>query len=404
MTRDALSGLRIVELGEGIAPAYCGKLLADLGADVVKVEPPVRGDVLRRRGPFPGDEPHPEHSALFLYLNTNKLGMTLDPSCSTGSELLRRLLERADVVIDGLAVGTLATWGLDDQTLRQSYPRLVVTHLSPFGQTGPYARYRGTSLTVLAYANIAWGIGEPGRPPLAIPYDQADYQGGMAGATATMMALLARERSGQGQVADVAAAETYATLYAQGMIPTFVFLGVTGQRQGHRRVDHYPYTILPCKDGYVCLICREGRQWRRFVEDILGNPEWTQSPRYRNRRVMAEEYPDEVDALLAPWLMSHTKEEIFALCRQRRVPFAPVRTMDEVANAAELEACGFFVAVPRDGSGPLRAPGPPFRMSATPWRIRRPAPRLGEHNAAIFCDELGVERAELVALSRSGII
>jgi crotonobetainyl-CoA:carnitine CoA-transferase CaiB-like acyl-CoA transferase len=400
---QALADLRVIEYGDFIAPAYAGKLLADLGAEVLKIEPPRRGDSLRRHGPFPDDVPDSEKSGLFLYLNANKLGITLDPTTATGREIFLRLVADADVLIENHRPGWLASLGLGYETLAQRNPRLIVTSITPYGQTGPYRDAPAYDITVCALGGIAVDVGEPGRAPLTPPLYQSEYQGGIGGAAATLTALLARNRTGRGQHADVATTELFSTIHSGGAAPTFVFLGPPPGRQGHRRADLYPYTILPCKDGYVCLIAREGQQWKRFLQAI-GWPAWADNPRYRDRRIVAEQYPDEMDQLVLQWLMQHTKEEIFALCRAHRVPFAPLRTADEILADPALAERGYWLELDHPVAGRLRYPGAPYKLSATPWACLRPAPLLGQHNAAIYCGRLGYSRQELVTLYRTGVI
>jgi len=204
---------------------------------------------------------------------------------------------------------------------------------------------------------------------------------------------------------DVSSADVMAALHvAHSHLPPALYEGARRKRAGHRNPRMpYPQATLRCKDGYMCMGAPQIQQWARFTQAI-GNPDWVQNPRYRKRRAMAQEYPDEVDALLAPWLMAHTKEEIFALCRQHHVPFAPIKTIDEVANDAHLAERGFFVTVDHPEAGPLRYPGAPYKLSGTPWAVHRPAPILGEHNEAVFCGLLGYSREELCALRRTGVV
>jgi crotonobetainyl-CoA:carnitine CoA-transferase CaiB-like acyl-CoA transferase len=402
-----LAGLRVLECSEGIAVGYAGKLLVELGAEVIKVERPRVGDRLRHHGPFPGDVPHREHSGLYLYLHVNKRGITLNLECATGKTMLQRLAATVDVVLESFLPGHLARLGLGFEELQACNSGLILTSISPFGQTGPYARTPAYDITVCAAAGITYSVGTPEHEPLTPPLFQSAYQAGMGGAAATMAALLARSSIGIGQHADVSALEIFATIHSGGTALTFLYLGETGRRSGNRRPDLYPYVMLPCRDGYVCLIAREGRQWRRFLE-VLGHPAWAEEPRYRDRRAMAEQYAEEVDALLAPWLMAHTKEEIFALCRAHRIPFAPVRTVAEVVADKQARARGFFVALHHPALGRLTFPGPPYCLGQDgtrhgPPRLE-PAPRLGEHNEQIYGGWMGMSREELMQLYRAGIV
>lgn len=399
-----LEGITVVEWGEFISAPFCGKLLAGMGAEVVKVERPVLGDRARQYGPFPDDVPNHEASGLFLSLNLGKRSVTLNAESATGRDLLRRLLERADVLVTNHAPGYIEGLALDYERLREVNPRLVVTTITPFGWTGPYRDYPGYDITVMALGGILFSVGEPGRAPLAPPCFQSDYQAGLAGASATVTALLAREATGRGQHADIAAYEPFSTYHSGATATTFVYEGVTGHRAGRRRADLYPYTLLPCKDGLLCLIARDGRQWKRFLVDVMQREDIANDPRYRDRRVVAEQYPEEMDALLEPWLRQHTREEVFALCRQHRVPFAPVRRVDEVLADPHLAERGYFTEVEHPVAGRLPYPGAPFQLSEAPWEVRGPAPALGEANEEIWCQRLGHSREEMVRLRQAKVI
>jgi crotonobetainyl-CoA:carnitine CoA-transferase CaiB-like acyl-CoA transferase len=397
-----LSGVKVVELGQGISAPYCARLLADLGAEVIKVEPPT-GDPSRRNGPFPGDVPDPERSGLFLYLNLNKRGVTLDLTKPNGRRLLHQLLERADILVENRAPAEMERWELDYATLRQRYPGLIVASITPFGQYGSYRDYKAYDINASAIAGISFSVGEPGRPPLAPPLSQIDYQGALAAAAGTTAALVHRNATGRGQQVDVSPMEILATIHSGGTVLTYTFLGVTGHRGGHRRPDLYPTTMLPCKDGYVCLIAREGKHWKKFLE-ALGNPEWTQNPRYRDRRTIAENYPDEMDGLLAPYLMNMTKQEFFEICREHRLPFGPVRSIDEVANDRHLAERGFWEQVRHDVAGEYPYAGRPYKLAYGDLPAFRPAPTLGQHNAEVYGEQLGYPPEELARLRQGGVI
>ncbi|MBI4308628.1 MAG: CoA transferase [Chloroflexi bacterium] len=402
-TEGTLTGLKVVELGSFVAAPFGAKLLADQGADVVKVEPP-GGDLARRIGPWPGDVPHPEKSGLFLYLNHNKLGVTLDVRAPTGRDILKRLLQGADVLVEASPPKVMEELGLDYVSLSRLNPRLIVTSITPWGQSGPYRDHKGYDLNCVAAGNVAYGVGYPDREPLAMPFWQGDHQAGLSAAGATVAALFARDRTGKGQHVDVAEAEVMACFFAGMYVPTYVFQGITGNRLGWRSgLGLFPQTILKCKDGWICLNAPQLEQWIRFVK-LMSEPEWTKDPRYRNRRAMGEEYPAEVEALLAPWFESRTKEEIFNACRQAHIPFAPVRTVDDLLADPQLRHRDFFVEVEHPEAGTWIYPSTPFKLSEAPPRIRRPAPRLGEHNEEVYCGRLGYSRRDLTDLRRTGVI
>jgi crotonobetainyl-CoA:carnitine CoA-transferase CaiB-like acyl-CoA transferase len=398
-----LSGLRVVEYGDFVSAPYCAKLLADLGAEVLKIEPP-RGDTARQRGPFPGDRPHPERSGLFLYLNTNKRGVTLDVSTATGRAILDRLLADADIFVHNQPPAALPGLGLDYPTLAAKHPRLIVTAISPFGQTGPYRDYKAYDITTAAAGGLSLGIGDPQRAPLKLPLTQSGIQAGLAAAIASLAAVFARDATGRGQAIDVAEADVWATFHTGVGVVAWVFSGRVRKRSGHRLLGlPYPHTVLPCKDGYVALQASERRQWERFIE-MIGSPEWAKSPRYQNRLANNEQYADELDALLAPWLMARTKDEIFAICREYKIAGAPLKTVEEVVHDEQLRERDFFVQIDSPETGPLTYPGLPFTFSEVPWKRSRRAPRLGEHNDAVYAEQLGYTPRQLTELRQVGVI
>jgi len=249
--------------------------------------------------------------------------------------------------------------------------------------------------------------GEPGREPLTPPLSLGHYQSGAAGAVAALAALFARELTGKGQQADISEAQVWATLHTGNQVSAYVMHGLKRMRWGHRTPGVYPYTILPCQDGYVSMIAIQGYQWKRFLE-LIGDgevPDWyANDPRFKERREISLKYADEMDALLAPWLMSHTKEEIYSLCREKRIPFAPVKNIKEVVNDSHLEVREYFVEVEHPATGPLKYAGAPYKLSQTPWKVDNPAPLLGEHNEEVYCQRLGYSREELSQLRRGEII
>ena len=392
MTQKALSGIKIIESGHFISGPYGAKLMADLGAEVIKIEDPVAGvDESRNHGPFPGDVPHLEKSGLFLWLNANKKGITLNLQSTEGKSVLEKLIADADILIRNAPPGKKRAWDMmpDYETLKQINPRIIVTSISPFGQDGPYMNYKAYELNVSAASGVSVASGDPEREPLVLPYFQTYYQAGAAAAGATLTAWLARTKTGKGQHIEISEVEVSANNLVGQHLTTFIYRGLTGIRRGHHGgYFNYPTACLPCKDGFVCLVAPQVAQWKRFIE-LMGTPEWSKEPRYRNRREMAESYPDEVDAFLIEWLKKYTKEEIFAMCMERHIPFSPVRTIEEVAKDPHLEARHFWTALEHPEAGRLQYPGAGYELSKTPVSLESPAPCLGQHNREILVDRLG---------------
>jgi crotonobetainyl-CoA:carnitine CoA-transferase CaiB-like acyl-CoA transferase len=382
--KGALDGIVVVEIGGFVGAPYAARSLGDLGATVIKVEPP-GGDPSRRHGPFPKDIPHPEKSGLFCLLNANKLGVTLDLTRAGDRERLDVLLSSADALVEDLHPDGALGVGLSPRDTAARFPRLVHASVTSFGHSGPWKHFRGHALQAGAAGAASIVIGEPRRPPLALPCSQPDFQAGINAAAGVVLALIERRASGRGQHVDVAAADVMA-FFGGITSPLYTATGLEWERAGHRASGSggfYPYTILPTRDGYLCMITRSGQPWKKFI-DALGAPAWSAEPRYRDRAALGRLYPDEGDALLAPLLGERTSAELQEMCRRLAIPFAMVRSTAEVRACPQLGARGFWVTVDREHTGPLTYPGAPWRFSKTPWRIRRPAPTLGQHNAEVF--------------------
>ncbi|MBI4307603.1 MAG: CoA transferase [Chloroflexi bacterium] len=404
MPGEALQGLRVVELGGPVAAPFCGRLMSLLGAEVIKIEPPGTGDPARHHGPFLRDMPHHERSGLFLALNLNKKGVTLDVSKAEGRKVLLDLLQKADILVESQPPKQMEQWRLDFRHLHQINPRLIVTSVTPFGWTGPYRDYKGYDINSQSLGGMTEGLGRPPREPLAYPYSQAALQGGLSGACATFIAILNRDETDAGQHVDISEAEVIATLQLGVYATNYMFVGMKSLRgviSGSRL--SYPTGFTNVQDGYMYCNAPQLAQWLRFLE-ILGNPEWTKNPRYRDRRAMASQYPQEVDALLAPWFMARTREEVFKACQEKRVPYCPVYNIGESMENPQIKARGFLAEAERPDTGPIQYPGLPVRFSETPWRITSAAPLLGEHNEEVYCGLLGMDRKRLVQLREEGVI
>ena len=413
MTYGLLNGLRVLELGEFISAPYCGKLLADMGADVVKIERVGVGDWARDYGPYPNDLPHRERSGLFLYLNADKRGVTLNLQTPTGRELLAGLVSRFDVLVHNLHPTEMDRVGVGYEALQAHNGRLVMASITPFGLTGPYRNWKAYDINLAAGGGICEGLGSPDREPLTFGTPEVGYFAGAAAASSVVMALLAREDGGPsanpgGQHIDIAEIETMAGLYNGPEALMAVYQWRVTRRTGHHALDFpYPNCILRCKDGYIFVGSPEGRQWRRLLE-LMGSPEWAQEPRFRNRTVMNNEYADEVDGYVEEWLLQHTKAELLDLALEYRIPLAPVRGFDEVRQDPSLAT--LFTDLDRPDTGPIAIPGPPYGLSglgspseAAAGRPRL-APTLGQHNNEVYCNELGFTPREVAQLYLTSII
>lgn len=371
---------------------------------MIKVEDPGCGDKARNHGPFPDDIPHAEKSGLFLSLNTGKKGITLNLSTDTGKDIFRKLIESSDVLVENNECGLMEDMGLDYKRLSSINPRLIMVSITPFGQSGPYNNYKAHHINACASGGEAVGIGHPDRKPLTMPLSLGGYQSGVCAATAILAALIGREKTQKGQYIDISEVEVWATLHVGTSALTYIYRGVTGIRRGiHAGYFRYPCTLLPCKDGYISMNAPQAEQWSRFL-GLMGNPKWAENPRYRDRRAMEEQYPDEVDALLIPWLKQYTKQEILELCQKNRIPFAPVYNIGEVLDQPQLKQLDFFVDLEHPQAGRLKYTKGPCTFHKTDWQWESSAPLLGEHNEQIYTQLLGYSKQDLENMRRSGII
>ncbi len=395
-----LEGIRVLELTEGVSGPYCGKLLADFGADVVKAERPA-GDVARRMGPFPTDTPDEEQSALFLHLNTNKRGITLDPSTPAGQDIVRRFAASVDVVIEGEAPGTLDGWGIGYDALRAANPRLVVTSVTPFGQTGPYARYRGEEIVYYAMGGPMNSTGLDEREPVKLAGNVISYQAGNVAATATLGAVLVAEQSGEGCHVDVANLETQEASIDRRLayLTGYAYNGGLPRREGTQRLTPAPMGIYPCADGYVQIITIPAWVPRMLatlqspeLNELYGDPGWLFNPAV----------PEATDAVLYPWLLERTRNEAMLAAQEHSWPVTALNTPADVIADRHYQERGFMVDVDHPVAGAIRQPGPPVRMQGG-WKLRRPAPTLGQHNDEVY-RELGLAGGEIAELRSAGTI
>ncbi|MGE3857294.1 MAG: CaiB/BaiF CoA transferase family protein [Dehalococcoidia bacterium] len=396
-------GVRVLEFSPFISGSYCAKLFGDLGAEVIKIEEPGRGDWTRREGPFPGDVPNEEASGLFLNLNTNKQGITLDPATPEGRAVFLRLAQHADVLVDGQRPGQLEALGLAPETLRAANPRLIVARVSPFGQTGPYRDYTAHHLNLFhaggegfvmpgGYANDL----HPDREPVAGPAHLAECDGGVIAASPIVAALLWREATGEGQVIDISVHE--GLLLLSGVeIERFADDGVLDTR----RTRNVPGGVVPAQDGYVVLDARADDMWRTMV-GVMGDPEWAQAPELTDRVTRSRAY-ETLRRGMGEWASTRTAEEIYHLTQRAGIATAACYTAEDFFKSKQTEARGFLVEIEHPVAGRLRYPSTPYQFAGIPKREFLPAPTLGQHTASVLTS-IGYGDADLQALRAAGAI
>ncbi|PKB80153.1 MAG: hypothetical protein BZY88_09530 [SAR202 cluster bacterium Io17-Chloro-G9] len=428
--QSLLAGVKVVDLTHYVAGPYCTKLLATLGADVVKIERPTGGDPLRHLtltpSPLPVGEGWPEAevreptSPWFLYLNTSKQSITLNLKSDQGTDILKRLVADADILVENFAPGTLDRLGLGYGFLNQINPALVVTSISNYGQTGPYRDWKSTEINLYAAGGLMNITGEEDRPPLKEGTPLAQLGAGQNAFAATMGALMYAEETGQGQHIDLSIAE-YATNILENALMQYSYSGVEYTRVGNRGYGRAAWGIYPCRDGHVGIISGPDTRWPE-IAGIMDREELA-DPRFISRQGRLEN-ADEIDALMLPWLLDHDKVEIFKAGQDHGLGFAYVATMQDILEMEQLIARNYFVELDHPTTGTLKYPGPPISLgnSTSPltkggseggnpagarqydgWVYRR-APLLGEHTREILQDRLGYDAASIQNLRDRGVV
>jgi len=403
MTERALSDLKVLEFGNLVSAPYCGKLMADLGAEVIKIEEPGIGDEARSRGPFSDNTPGLERSGLFAYLNTNKLSITLDPRTFLGKRIFKELVKDSDILLENHPPSFMEELGLTYKTLEKINPRLIMTSVTPFGQTGPHRDYKAYELNT--YNGCGYGyvstvcITEPVMPPVKAGGRQSEFGAAQSASVATMCAVYARDQIGAGQHIDISIQEIMAGQY-ESIIEHWTL--AENEMGGLTNPIIQPMIPLECKDGWIFLMCVEEDQFDRMVE-VMGNPEWADNELFQDRFLRAE-YADALVPLLTEWTMQHTKDEIFKMCQEAHIPVGPSYSSEDVVNSEHLNERKYFVEMDHPEMGGAKYPGAPYRLSVTPWQIGRHAPSLGEHNEEIYCHRLGYSKEDLVRMRQAGVI
>jgi len=396
----ALSGLRVLDLTDYRAQ-LCGRLLADMGADVIKVEPP-GGDAARRIGPFADDVAHPDRSLFFWFYNLNKRSMTLDVTQTQGAEILLALAKSADLVIESFKPDRMRELGVGWETLGQVNSALILLSIAPFGQTGPYRRLEADDTILTALSGMLYVNGSPGQKPVRPLGLQAYHSAAYYGAVGAMCALFARERDGTGQWLDVSMQEA-ATAALEHVAGSFFGDGRVEPRRSTLHWSRY-FRVGKCRDGYI-MHCTLG-DWTSLVEWVAGDrkaqdltaPEW-QDAIYRAQH--AEHLFDVLD----DWVKDYSRDELLERAQMLRLPYAAVRSPEALFDDEQLRARSYFMSVEHPELGRTYLyPGAPYLFNGSPWRVYRRPPLLSEHTSEILRQELGMKTDHIAALLAEGII
>ncbi len=399
MPERALEGVKVIDLTHQIAGPYCTKLLADFGADVIKVERP-GGDPARRLPPFFHDETDADKSLLFLYLNTNKRGITLNLKTIQGKAMLRDLIRGADMLVENYSPRVMPGLGLDYEALREINPSLVMTSISNFGQTGPYRDYRAADIVEYALGGLMYIFGGYDAPPLKHALHQAQFRAGTDSASASLMAMYHQRLTGQGQRVDVSIQECVAS-GLRDVVDNYTYSGAVRRREPNHRGDMT--RIREVSDGYILpnpgITAR--LNWS-VVADFLEAPELndekfnTASARLANAEALGE--------VMDRNFSNKKMYDMFYAAHKLRFIYGMVQSPEQVLADVQFAAREFFVDVDHPATGKVRYPGAPFRMEGTPWQVTRPAPTLGEHNQELLGEPFGYSDIDLSRLRAMEVI
>ena len=402
MASQALSDLRVVEYAEMVSGPMCGKLFADMGAEVIKLERPGAGDEARRHPPYPGDIPHPEKSGFFLYLNTSKKSVTLDPATPTGAAIFKKIIASADVLIENHAPGFMASIGLGYQTLRTINPRLIVTSVTPFGQIGPYRDWKGTDLIEFAMSltgyNTPTMVDDPDKEnPLRAPGHAAEMMGAATAAASTMMAIFQRDLTGEGQWIDAPCWQSTVNT-AKIEMAAFTYLGMPFSRQrGKVAVGLEP---LPCRDGFIYTLWAADAHYLA-LKTLLGNPPELDSELF-DTLAGRQDNDDVLRRIFREHLLKHDVEFLVREGQRMGLTIGPVHTVAQAAEHPHLRARNAFAPIDHPMAGRFDYPGALVQMTVTPPVATR-APLLGEHNLETL-QRIGYGVADIQELRAAGVI
>ena len=386
-----LTDVTVIELSEHISASACAKTMAALGARVIKVEAP-HGDPARRMGPFPQDDPHPEKSGLFLYLNMGKKGVTLDLHTKEGQNIFRALVKKANILVHDLGPGVMDSLGLGYQELEKETPHLVFTSITPFGERGPNVHYASEDIVLEAASGMMLQQGSPEREPIKMGGNIIYYRAGASAFTGSMAALLHAEATGAGQKVEVSIQEV---LLHDDFITVESYL-CRGEDLRRRLAP----MLLPCKDGWF-YIRAFPHEWPRLAR-ALDLPELEGDDRFIDMQSRSR-HAAELNEIILSKLVDYSKKEVYDRLQRHKVSTAYLANVEDLFQSEQYQAHGFFVTIDHPEAGPLAYPGAFAALGDLEWKHGR-APLLGEHNAEIFCDDLGYSRQDLVRLRQLGVI
>lgn len=394
-----LSGVRVLDVATFLAGPFCGTILGDFGADVIKIEQPKAGDPMRRFGTISesGD------ALIWLTEGRNKKSITLDLRSPEGADVLKKLVANSDVLIENFRTGTLERWGVGWETLREVNPKLVMLRITGFGQTGPKAHDPGFARIAHAFSGLSYLAGQPDGPPL-MPGSTTlgDYLSGTYGALGVLMALRVVESTGEGQYIDIGLYEPVFR-FLDEMASVYAYNGFVRERMGADTVNVVPHSHYPTKDGkWVAIACTNDRMFARLAE-VMGQPELAEANHYGQVEARLENRAA-VNTIVTEWTSSLDQADVLARCGQGEVPSGPIHNVADIFEDPQYAARENLIKFAHERIGELTMPGIVPKLSGTPGRVASLGPSLGEHNNDVLRDIAGLSEAEVDALRERGVI
>jgi crotonobetainyl-CoA:carnitine CoA-transferase CaiB-like acyl-CoA transferase len=393
--QGALTGIRVIELGQLIAGPFCGQLLGDMGAEVIKVEPPGQGDPMRKWG-------RGEHKLWWEVVSRNKKSVSANLRVPEGQEIVRKLAAHADILIENFKPGTLEKWGLGPDVLTGINPRLIVVRVSGYGQSGPYSGRAGFGGIGEAMGGWRYIVGDPDRPPSRMGVSIGDSLAATYGCLGALAALHARERTGRGQVVDSALYEAVLQVM-ESLVPEYQVSGYIRERSGSKLPGIAPSNVYRCKDGEYLIGANQDAVFARLCA-AMGRPELATDPRYVDH-VARGRNQDELDAIVEAWTRTKTVAEVEATMIEHSIPAGIIYRAPEMLDDPHFAARNALIEVETPRWGKVKMQNAfPF-LSDTPSSVRAPAPaRIGQHNDEVYRGLLGLEPVEIERLAASGAV
>ncbi len=396
--------MKVLEFCTKVSGAYSTKLLADLGAEVIKIESPAIGDEARKKGPFPNDIPHSDSSGHFMVLNTNKFGITLNPESPTGQKIFKKLVENVDVLVEDSPPDKMDKIGLGYEELKQLNPGLIMTSITPFGLSGPYKDFKAKHLNTIHASGqgniLPIPAKDDSRPPVIIGGNKGGFDAGMNAAVSILAAYFWKGITGKGQFIEISKQEGLISMQRVESA-TYPNDGINVSRL-YETHKNYIGGVMPCIDGHIVILSPLEHQWQSLLK-LLGEPEWTKEDFCKERKTRNEN-AERINRYIMEWTKDKTRKEIVEKGQALSIPVSAVNTAEDIVTSKQFEAREFFTEINHPIAGRIKFPTSPYKFSKTPWKLERLAPSLGEHNEEIYHKRLGLDKEELVRYRGAGII